>query len=87
VRERARKVSERIKEWRRRGPLARGVKVEGQVAVRAEACEPSFQATLSWLDATVVDDRIIAAALELQRRRPTDRVVLLTGDVNLLAQG
>jgi PIN domain len=86
VRERARKVSERIKEWRRRGPLHRGVKVQGQVLVRAEAREPGFQTTLSWLDATVTDDRIIAAALELQRRHPTDRVVLLTGDVNLLAK-
>jgi hypothetical protein len=86
VRERARKVSERIKEWRRRGPLHRGVKVQHQVLVRAEAREPSFQATLSWLDATVTDDRIIAATLELQRRHPTDRLVLLTGDVNLLAK-
>jgi PIN domain len=86
VREKARKFSERIKEWRRRGELHRGVKAEGQVVVRAEGREPNFDASLTWLDPTVVDDRIIACVLELQRRYPTDRVVLLTGDVNLLAK-
>jgi hypothetical protein len=86
VRDRARGFSNRIKEWRRRGQLHVGVKVEGQVVVRAEGREPNMQATLSWLDPTVVDDRIIACTLELQRRRPTDLVVLLTGDVNLLAK-
>jgi hypothetical protein len=86
VREKARKVSERIKEWRRRGELHRGVKVQGQVVVRTEGREPKVDASLSWLDPTVVDDRIIACLLELQRRHPTDRVVLLTGDVNLLAK-
>lgn len=86
VHEKARKFSERIKEWRRRGELHRGVKVQGQVAVRTEGREPSFEASLSWLDPTVADDRIIACVLEVQRRYPTDRVVLLTGDVNLLAK-
>src|SRR4029450_6698115 len=86
VRDRARGFSNRIKEWRRRGQLHVGVKVEGQVVVRAEGREPSREATLSWLHPTVVDDRIIACTLELQRRRPTDLVVLLTGDVNLLAK-
>jgi PIN domain len=86
VREKARKFSERIKEWRRRGELHRGVKVQGQVAVRTEGREPKVGASLSWLDPTVVDDRIIACVLEVQRRHPTDRVVLLTGDVNLLAK-
>jgi PIN domain len=86
VREKARKFSERIKEWRRRGELHRGVKVQGHVVVRSEGREPSVEASLSWLDPTVVDDRIIACVLELQRHHPTDRVVLLTGDVNLLAK-
>jgi hypothetical protein len=86
VREKARKFSERIKEWRRRGVLHRGVKVQGQVAVRTEGREPNLGASLSWLDPTVVDDRIIACVLELQRRHPTARIVLLTGDVNLLAK-
>jgi PIN domain len=86
VRDKARGVSNRIKEWRRRGSLHVGVKVEDKVSVRAEGREPKMQASLSWLDPTVVDDRIIACTLELQRRYPTDRVILLTGDVNLLAK-
>jgi PIN domain len=86
VRDKARGFSNRIKEWRRRGPLHLGVTVEGKVIVRAEGREPNLQASLSWLDPTVVDDRIIACTLELQRGHPADRVVLLTGDVNLLAK-
>ena len=66
--------------------LHRGVKVQGQVAVRTEGREPNLGASLSWLDPTVADDRIIACVLELQHRHPTARVVLLTGDVNLLAK-
>jgi predicted ribonuclease YlaK len=86
VRDKARGVSNQIKEWRRRGPLHVGVTVEGKVVVRAEGREPNLQASLSWLDPTVADDRIIACTLELQRRHPTGRGVLLTGDVNLLAK-
>jgi hypothetical protein len=86
VREKARKFSGRIKEWRRRGELHRGVKVQGQVTVRTEGREPNLEGSLSWLDPTVADDRIIACLLELQRRHPTARIVLLTGDVNLLAK-
>ena len=86
VGEKARKFSERIKEWRRRGELHRVVKMQGQVAIRTEGREPNLRASLSWLDPTVADDRIIACLLELQRRHPTARIVLLTGDVNLLAK-
>jgi len=86
VRDKARGFSNRIKEWRRRGPLHLGVTVEGKVVVRTEGREPNVSASLSWLDPTVVDDRIIACTLEVQRHHPTDRVVLLTGDVNLLAK-
>lgn len=64
VRDKARGFSNRIKEWRRRGPLHLGVTVEGKILVRAEGREPNVQATLSWLDPRVVDDRIIACTLE-----------------------
>jgi hypothetical protein len=62
------------------------VKVQGDVWVRAEGREPNFSATLSWLDPNVADDRLLASVFEIQRRHPTSRVVLLTGDVNLLAK-
>ena len=86
VRERARKVTSRIKGWRNQGDLAHGVKVQGDVYVRVEGREPDFKKTLSWLQSDVTDDRIIASILEVQRRHPTDRVVLLTGDTIMLAK-
>lgn len=86
VRERARKFSNRIKGWRNQGDLATGVRVEGQVFVHVEGREPDLTKTLSWLDKDVNDDRIIASVLELQRRDPAARVVLLTGDSIMLAK-
>lgn len=86
VRERARKISARIKGWHAQGGLATGVKVEGKVLVRVEGREPKLSESLPWLDGGVVDDRIIASILELQRRDPAARVVLLTGDAVMLAK-
>ena len=40
--------------------------------------------SLSWLDPTIDDDRIIASVLEVQAANPSDQVVLVTGDINLL---
>lgn len=86
VREKARKFSKRMKGWRTQGRLADGVKVQGDIYVQVEGKEPNFEKTLSWLDPTVVDDRIVASILEVQRRFPTARVVLLTGDSLMLAK-
>jgi hypothetical protein len=85
-RDRARKVSNRIKGWRNQGSLTQGVRVQGGIFVHIDGREPNMGKTLSWLQADVVDDRIIASILELQRRRPTDRIVLLTGDTIMLAK-
>lgn len=86
VREKARKMSDRIKGWRKQGKLASGVKVQGDIYVQVEGREPDLTKTLSWLQPSVADDRIIASILEVQRRRPTDRVVLLTGDTLMLSK-
>ncbi len=86
VREKARKVSSRIKGWRKQGKLSDGVRVKGEVFVRVVGKEPDFTRTLSWLQPDIVDDRIIATVLEIQRRRPGDRVVVLTGDTLMLAK-
>jgi predicted ribonuclease YlaK len=40
--------------------------------------------TLSWLDSSVPDDRIIASVLALQADRPGAAVVLVSSDINLL---
>lgn len=86
VREKARKFTTRIKGWRAQGNLSEGVKVQGTVFVRVEGREPNFEKTLSWLQRDVADDRILASLLEVQRRAPNDRVVLLTGDTAMLAK-
>lgn len=86
VREKARKFTNRIKGWRTQGSLSDGVRVQGGVFVRVEGREPNFDKSLSWLQREVADDRILASLLEVQRRAPNDRVVLLTGDTAMLAK-
>jgi predicted ribonuclease YlaK len=83
VREQAGKVIKRIKGLRDRGSLINGVKVAGQVHLRAEPWEPQASSVLDWLDPAVPDDRIIAAALDLQARQAAEIVVLATRDINL----
>ncbi len=47
------------------------------------ATEPDFEHTLHWLDNGNSDDRIIASALEIQVRNPSDTVILVSSDINL----
>jgi hypothetical protein len=51
--------------------------------VSSIAVEPDFKRTLSWLDASVADDRFLASTLEIVKRRPHAAVLAVTGDVNL----
>ena len=74
----------RIKGWRNQGSLLDGVTVNRTITVRAVASEPDMQRTLTWLDEHNLDDRIIATVLEVQSTHPAARVVLITGDINLL---
>jgi predicted ribonuclease YlaK len=83
VREKAVKVIARIKGWRRQGSLLEGVTVDGTITVIAVAEEPNMRQTLSWLDSENADDRVIAGILELHARHPAERVILVSGDINL----
>lgn len=74
----------RVKGWRNQGSLREGVKVDGTILVRALHEEPDMDNTLSWLDPTVKDDRIVASILQLQAEHPGASLVLITNDVNLL---
>ncbi len=76
-------VVNRLKEMRRRGDVVEGVAAAKSVRLRFMAREPRFETTLSWLDASNMDDRIIASSLELQRENPSAVVILVTGDINL----
>jgi len=86
VREKAQKFTNRVKGWRNQGSLSNGVRVQGDVYVQVEGREPDMTKTLQWLQVDVMDDRIIASVLEVQRRAPADCVVLLTGDTLMLAK-
>jgi hypothetical protein len=83
VREKAQKVIARIKGWRNQGSLLEGVVVDRSLRVRALHKEPDLTKSLSWLDPTNADDRIVASVLHIQASAPSARVVLVTGDINL----
>jgi len=84
VRENARKIIDRIKGWRKQGPLVDGVTVDKSITVKASSREPDLKNTLSWLDPSNHDDRIIASVLALQSEFPSAQVILISGDINLM---
>ena len=59
-------VIRRIRGWRNQGSLLNGVRVHQTITVKAVPHEPRVEGTLSWLDPSNRDDRIIASCLELQ---------------------
>ena len=83
-RDKAKRTIARIKGWRMQGRLRDGVTVDGTITVRVVPRDPKMEDSLSWLDPMIDDDRIIASVLEIQAVNPSDRVVLVTGDINLL---
>jgi K+/H+ antiporter YhaU regulatory subunit KhtT len=83
VRDKAEKVIKRIKGWRGQGSLTDGVTVDKTIVVRALYKEPDMENTLSWLDSSVQDDRIIANVLYVQAENTSSVVHLVTGDINL----
>ena len=76
-------VIRRIKGLRQQGSLIAGVKVNKSITVVMIAAEPDFDHTLSWLDRNNNDDRIVASAIEYWRTNPSDRLILVTSDLNL----
>lgn len=83
VREKAQAVIRRLKGLRDRGSLAAGVTLTRGITVLTEAAEVDPSLFVSWLDASVPDDRILGSALALQVRHPGSPVVLVTSDLNL----
>lgn len=82
-RDKAKAVVTRIKGWRNQGALRDGVTVSKTITIRAIAAEPNMKKALSWLDPENKDDRIIASILELHATHPSDKIILVTGDINL----
>jgi hypothetical protein len=55
--------------------------VDRSISVQSLHVEPDVKGSLSWLDPSVPDDRIIAAVLAVAAEHPSARVVLVTGDI------
>jgi predicted ribonuclease YlaK len=75
-------VIRRLKGMRQQGNMHEGVIVNKVITVKMIAQEPDFNKTLSWLDPTNNDDRIVAATLEVQRGEPSSKVILISADIN-----
>jgi PIN domain len=77
-------VINRLKSYRRRGELSRGVVLRRNVStLKTIALEPKVEETLPWLDPTNDDDRILASFIEVMRQHPRTPVILVTRDINL----
>jgi hypothetical protein len=83
LRDQAQGVVRRLKGLRDKGDLAVGVALTKTMTVKTEAREVDVRGVLDWLDPTVPDDRLLAAALRLQSDHPAGSVVLVTSDLNL----
>lgn len=83
VRQKARDAGRAIKAIREKGSLVEGVEIEPGIRVIARPQEPRVDGAISGLDPTVPDDRLLAAAFELQSHHPSAAVVLVTSDINL----
>lgn len=84
VRKKAIKIIKKLKEYRRRGKLLEGVTViKEKISLRTVAVEPKFDSTLSWLDRSNEDDRLIAELLEIMKNHGGSSVFMVTGDINL----
>ena len=83
IRDKAKTLIRKTKEYLRRGDVFEGVKLAGNNKISFIAVEPKPQTMLPWLDPENVDDRIIASYFEVVIEHPRSQVILVTGDVNL----
>ena len=83
LRDAARTAVRRLKGLRDGGDVRTGVRVAGDISAVFEHVEPRDEQLPGWLDLTVPDDRLVAAALLLQSAHPGSTVFVATGDLNL----
>jgi hypothetical protein len=81
----AKAVVRRLKNLRDKGDPLKGVAVTKTISARFPMEHPkaAWTALPDWLDLDLPDDRIVAAALTIQRSRPADVVVVVTSDLNM----
>jgi rRNA-processing protein FCF1 len=83
LREHANRANRRLKGLRDNGDVSVGARVSGEVYAIFDFREPVRDGLPSWLDLSVPDDRLIAAALRLQSDHPGSALFVATSDLNL----
>lgn len=84
VREKAKTLINKFKEYRRRGRLSDGVVLVKDVStIRSLAIEPDFTNSLPWLSPDNNDDRFLCAVVEVMRAHARSLVLIVTADINL----
>ncbi|MHB8276467.1 MAG: PIN domain-containing protein [Candidatus Humimicrobiaceae bacterium] len=84
VREKAEGLIRQIKGYRARGKLNDGVPLTSGIStLKSIAVEPNFNQTLSWLDPSNDDDRILASFIEVMKIYPNSPVIIITNDINM----
>jgi len=72
-----------LNELRSMGNVLEGIQITNDSIIKMLAIEPDFTNLPNWLDPDTNDDRIIAAAIELQRDNPSSYVTVLANDINM----
>lgn len=84
VRKKAIKLINKIKNYRGRGSLIKGVPIiSGRIDLKSIAVEPDFSKALKWLDPENDDDRLIAEAFDIIRANCNHPGYIVTADINL----
>ncbi len=79
----ARYSSEGQREGLHRGPAVR-ISDRDRVRLMTVAAEPGREGLLDWLNLDVPDDRFVASALEVRRTHPKAKLLVVSGDFNVL---
>ena len=66
-----------------KGNVLDGIPLPNGSILKMLAAEPDFSNLPKWLDPSINDDRILAAAIELQRKHPLSSVAVLANDINM----
>lgn len=84
VREKAKTIINKVKEYRRRGDLFDGITIiKNKITLYSIAIEPNIENTFSYLNFDNADDRLIATTIEIIRKNLDYIVYLITADINL----
>ncbi len=84
IRKKAKKIINKIKDYRNRGKLTTGVTiVKDKIDLKSIGLEPDFEKTINFLDKNNEDDRLIASTLEIIRENCERPVLLVSTDINL----